>query len=270
MEAFQPENAPEVQKLFSGLHHHLAVAAILSGEVDAPVWVNNRQDPGLVFTRTRQRCFLAGDPQNSASFAPLKAHLEHTIIPQLIGEGYSVFILFSPPDGWLDVVPELFPSKKTVLVARQHYFRAVTGDLPLVRVPDGFVLRTVDAALLAEVNLENMDALREEMCSERASVDEFLQKSFGVVALHQNTLAGWCLSEYNTGGSCEVGIGTQEPFRRQGLAMAMGSAFLLQAQRHGINQVGWDCFADNIPSVTTARRLGFEKVADYSACLVWL
>ena len=53
------------------------------------------------------------------------------------------------------------------------------------------------------------------MCSERASVDEFLGRSVGVYIVRRDPTAGdelvsWCLSEYNHGGRCEIGIETAE------------------------------------------------------------
>jgi hypothetical protein len=39
--------------------------------------------------------------------------------------------------------------------------------------------------------------LLEEMSSDRESVEAFLDNSFGVVALKEDPLAGWCHSEYN-------------------------------------------------------------------------
>ncbi len=111
-----------------------------------------------------------------------------------------------------------------------------------------------------------------------------MARSFGIAAVHtgkrtdgkpaagevaEGELAGWCLSEYNVGDRCEVGIATLEPFQRRGLAKAMGQAFLRMAYSKGIREVGWHCWKQNIPSAATARALGFRHVADYPVYVGW-
>ena len=54
--------------------------------------------------------------------------------------------------------------------------------------PDGYELCAVDAALLAR-ELPHTDRLREEMCSERDTVEDFLAESFGVAAVRVDLLA---------------------------------------------------------------------------------
>ena len=127
----------------------------------------------------------------------------------------------------------------------------------------------VDADLLAQDSLESITALREETTSERPSMEDFLAKSFGVCALHENALAGWCLSEYNTEGRCEIGIETVSPFRKRGLATALTLALLEHAFAKGYTEVGWHCFKRNAASGNTARKAGFDKVRDYPAFIVW-
>ncbi len=132
-------------------------------------------------------------------------------------------------------------------------------------MPEGFQLHMVDADLLANTNLKHLDTLKEEMISERPSVNDFLSKSFGVCAIHENELAGWCLSEYNADSRCEIGIETISEFRQRGIATALTLAFLEHAFSNGISEVGWHCYKRNAPSVQTARKAGFNKVCDYKS-----
>lgn len=257
-----------VRPLFAGLMNHLAVEAILTGEVTAEIFVDEAEKPGLALTRTRQRCFVGGMPGESSMQLALQACLVMDIIPGLREEGHEGCLLFYAP-AWHGLIPGLLTGVRSEPILRHHYESNPCGELPAVTPPAGLTLRTVDAGLLDDPSFEGMQALREEMLSERASVEEFFAKSFGVVALADRVLAGWCLSEYNCAQRCEVGIGTQAPFRRRGLAQAMGEAFLQQARQNGIHRVGWDCFAKNNPSIATALRLGFEKVEEYPATVFW-
>ncbi len=265
-----PVQYPALRGLFSGLRHHLAVEAVLTGEVQAGILVDDPRQPRIGLMRLRQRCYVAGDAADAGTVDTLRAWLVEETIPRMKAEGYEVTGVNFSPVTWEQQIEAFFTPERVKAVQRQHYLLDLRAAKALaLGLPPGFALRLADKALLEDARLQDLDDLREEMCSERASVAEFLQKSFGIVALHGQTLAGWCLSEYNCGERCEVGIGTQEPYRRQGIASAMGAAFLREAHRRGIWQVGWDCFASNQPSVATALRLGFEKTTDYPACLVW-
>ena len=119
-------------------------------------------------------------------------------------------------------------------------------------------------------DVTGLDAVREEMCSERTSVKDFLAHSFGLCPVHSNEVAGWCMSEYNVGDRCEIGIATAEKHQRQGIATLTTWFFLAEAYRRGYRHVGWDCWARNVPSVATARKAGFTLVEEYPAVVVEL
>jgi GNAT superfamily N-acetyltransferase len=125
----------------------------------------------------------------------------------------------------------------------------------------------VDAALLAETHLGNLDDLREEMCSERPTVDDFLAHSLAVCVAHGNDLVAWCLSEYDNGtmgrGRCEMGIFTHEAHRRKGLATAAALALAGRLHARGTRYIGWHCWRSNKASGATALRVGMELVRDY-------
>jgi len=46
-------------------------------------------------------------------------------------------------------------------------------------------------------HLRDLNYVIEEMQSERLSVEDFLQKSFGYCVIHDEEIMGWCMSEYN-------------------------------------------------------------------------
>jgi RimJ/RimL family protein N-acetyltransferase len=106
------------------------------------------------------------------------------------------------------------------------------------------------------------------MCSERASVEDFLVRSFGLCPVHANEVAGWCMSEYNVGDRCEIGIATAEKHQRKGIATLTTWYFLAEAHRRGYARVGWDCWERNVPSIATARKAGFTLVEEYPAVVV--
>ncbi len=257
--------------LFAGLDDHLAVAAILEGSAPAALYVDHPIRPCAAFTWTGYRFFLTGSPAVGAFSQAVRGLLMDTVFPQTQAAGLEMIELAYAPEGWADAITGVILRDKAPILARRHYYvyHSLRHDWRSV-LPAGYRLTRIDAGLLAQDHIYNLDALREELCSERPSVADFLARSFGIAALYGDELAGWCTSEYNTGDRCEVGIGTLEPHQRRGLATAMGSAFIEHAAARGIRHIGWHCWARNQPSVATALTIGYEKAAEHSTFITWL
>jgi RimJ/RimL family protein N-acetyltransferase len=126
----------------------------------------------------------------------------------------------------------------------------------------------VDEAFLAE-KWQNLEFLTDEMCSERESVQDFLAKSFGVCLISGDQIAGWCLSEYNTGHRCEVGIAVLDEFQQRGFATLLAYSFVELARNKDVARIGWHSSAANVGSIATAVKAGFEKVDDYPVFIGW-
>ena len=196
------------------------------------------------------------------------------IYPEARAAGDESLMLFHSGGGWGEQIGAILPDKSPIAAARHYYrFRQPRYDWRNL-LPAGFTLREVNAAFLTAPRA-NRDALLDELCSERPSAEDFLARSFGLcpVAADEGAasgeIAGWCLSEYNTGDCCEVGIATLAPHQRRGLATATGLAFCELAHARDIRQIGWHCFAANRPSVATALKIGFELAAERQAYMAW-
>jgi RimJ/RimL family protein N-acetyltransferase len=256
--------------VFQGLEDHLAVVALLEGAVPGRIFVDDAARPGAALAWIQQRFYLAGSGRDPKVNEALHQLFVDVIYPESIAAGRALFVLAYDDEYWGPVIEGIvLKDKRRLRVERQYYALNVgQGPHPSV-IPAGFALRAVDEALLHETHLENLDALIEEMCSERPSKEAFLRDSFGLCAIHENKIAGWCLSEYNVAHRCEVGIATLDPYQRQGLATAMASAFIEQARSKGVRHIGWHCYTDNIASAATALKAGFEHVMDHPVYVAW-
>lgn len=121
-----------------------------------------------------------------------------------------------------------------------------------ITMPDRFVLHPVDSELLVKNYLENLEDLIKEMRSERWSIRDFLEKSFGYCVIRDEEIVGWYLSEYNVGHRYELGIATVDGYGCRGIATLIGTAVIRHALSRGVNEIGWHCWADSEPSIATA------------------
>jgi GNAT superfamily N-acetyltransferase len=252
------------------MDHHLAVRAILEGSVKASLYADDPASPRAVLAWKKQRLYLAGSNSNPTFNEGMRQLLNGRICPQILEAGGDVFVLYYVPNGWEDNLVGILGGKRHLKVRRQYY---VFGELRSGwrgLLPNDVSLRMVDGELLESSHLKNLGALEAEMCSERASVADFQEKSFGVCLIRGHELVGWCLSEYNSSDRCEIGIEILKPYRRRGLATVVASALIEHALLAGISQIGWHCYADNAGSVATALRVGLNKEADYPVFVGWI
>jgi GNAT superfamily N-acetyltransferase len=263
-----PVDAMEkVRPLFAPLDFCLVTGSILAGHTPATVYVDDVTAPRTAVTWFKSRALLAGEQPNEAACHAVAYLLRETYFPQAKTAGWEGFSLYSAP-GWHEPIGAALAGHAPI-TARRHYYRLdARGQAWEAAVPDGLALRPVDAALLADGRMKNLAYVTEEMVSERPSIADFLEKSFGYCLIHDDEIVAWCMSEYNTGPRCELGIATAEPYQRQGLATAVGTAVIAEAVRRGVYDIGWLCWANNRPSVATALRLGFTLTADFPIHLI--
>lgn len=258
-----------VRPLFRKMDMHLPLQAILAGNVNAPIFVDSTMNPQSALTWTGHRFYLAGGPGNNDFIAAARKVFLEKFALRSRKSGIDSYQVYYPTAAWESAIAAMLPGKYPIKSQRQYYaFKSSRLDWKAL-LPVGVTVRSVDAAFLAERRWKNPEFLTEEMLSERESVQDFLAKSFGVCALRGDEIVGWCLSEYNTGHRCEVGIATREDYQHQGIAVSMTLAFVELARSRDVARIGWHCNASNIASGKTALKAGFEKTADYPIYFGW-
>lgn len=268
----QPLDAGRVEELLTltaGIDCHLAVRSILAGLTEGMVQVDRVDGPGSVLIGHPPRFYLAGSPDLGSFNLELERILKAALAVAAEPDGPGLILIYTDRPAWPARLAEIFSGYKTIEAGRLYFETAPQLQPWRERIPPGFSLRLADRELLSDPAIMDLAALREEMCSERASVEEFLEKSFGFALLYGSELAGWCLSEYNGGGRCEVGIATLPPYQHRGLATLQTYAFMELAAQRGIERIGWHCFANNKASAATARKTGFTKICEYPVTVVW-
>jgi RimJ/RimL family protein N-acetyltransferase len=259
------EDYDRVRPLFRTLDQHLAVDAILAGETPAEVFADDpiRPHAALLLPWNRHRIFLAGDAGNQRFNQALTELLARQLVPQ-DDPGALVELVAYYADGWEQVFDALMPGA-TTLTALRHVYRLQELRADWRRLlPADLTMRRVDAGLLADGGIQHLDQLITEIHSESHSVEDFLGNKFGFCVQHGRALVGWCLSEYNHGDACELGIETVEGYRQQGLGTLTAAATVEHALARGITRIGWHCWARNAASIALALKLGFVKIEEYA------
>lgn len=249
--------------LFQNMNYHLAVHAVLNKIISANIYVDNITSPCAALIQVKNRFYLAGSHSNSFNNS-IKEILVHYIYSGQTKNNIAI-LYYTPP--WGSILGILLKNQFPVKAYRHYYtFDHLVCNWKNI-CPEKFSIRLVTRSLL-NTPLKNLDNLKKEMCSERKSVEDFLENSFGICAVYKNKIAGWCLSEYNTETQCEIGIETLKPFQKQGVATSTASACIEYALSQNISHIGWHCYKNNISSIKTAKKVGFKKDREYPVYII--
>ncbi|MBI5935421.1 MAG: GNAT family N-acetyltransferase [Chloroflexi bacterium] len=265
-----PPQSQFARPLFRELERsHALVSALFEDNLTARLFVDNASAPraGVIVCNSRVLC--AGDASLADFLAEMARCFADDLIPAHRARGNDAYLVCASGAGWDDALSTLFAHCKQYHGARQYYEITDFSPKPELHLPDGFSMQLITPEFMSS-DVEGLDEIREEMCSERSSVDEFLERSFGLIPVHSNEVAGWCMSEYNVGTRCEIGIATAEKHQRKGVATLSTWHFLAEAHRRGYTRVGWDCWSRNVASSAAARKAGLTLVEEYPAHVIEL
>jgi GNAT superfamily N-acetyltransferase len=270
MPEISPFDNPLARPLFRKLERsHALVEALFEGCATARLFVDNVAAPqaGMIVCNSRVLC--AGDATEIDFLNEMGSTFSEELIPAHLARGNDAYLVYSSGEAFNVALQGMFPARKLYHGTRQYYEITDFTPKPDLALPDGFSIQLITPEFLSG-DWVGLDAVREEMCSERASVEDFLARSFGLCPIHSNELAGWCMSEYNVGTRCEIGIATSPNHQRKGIATLATWSFLAEAHRRGYTRVGWDCWTRNVASAATARKAAFTLIEEYPAAVVEL
>lgn len=131
----------------------------------------------------------------------------------------------------------------------------------LGNLPSGFSLHRMDRSLL-----ERSPKLDENL-NRYGSLENLLDKGLAVCVLHNGDVVSEAYADMEVMGVRELGIRTQQAYRRQGLA-TIACSYLIQLCEEAGSSTYWDCVKLNFGSVSLARKLGFQHQRLYKL-LAW-
>ena len=248
---------------------HALVPALFEGCATARLFVDDPSASRAGIIACNSRVLCAGDSSRMDFLDEMRRTFSHELIPAQHARGNDAYLVYASDESWNTTLQHIFPAYDFYHGTRQYYEITDFTPQPELHLPDGFSMEQITPELLSS-DLAGLDAVKEEMCSERSSVDDFLARSFGLCPVHSHDVAGWCMSEYNVGDRCEIGIATVPEHQRKGIATLATLSFLAEAYGRGYTRVGWDCWTRNVPSGATARKAGFTFVEEYPAVVVQL
>ncbi len=228
-----PPDLPNRTMVFSTLDHF----------TPGRVLVNNLENPTycLLVTNYYQWSFVGGVPNNQWLGERMRELLEKD---SMFLTGYEKYT--PAPE------PPLVPSK---IIERLAFSDRVDDGAP-IELPDGFEFHPIDRAIFPRCIWHDI------ISTTFGSDEDFYNKGVGMAIItRQEAAIGDIVSEayavFRGDGKFELGIVTNEKYRRQNFAYLVCKALARQVEATGYPTY-WSCNRDNLGSVGTARKIGFQ------------
>jgi RimJ/RimL family protein N-acetyltransferase len=249
--------------LFAALDYHLIIEAVFAGNSPATLFVDNLDSPKTAFMISPEGNFLVGDSTNTAFILGLQAWIDQNFIngeeDELVLESYS--------EDWLRVIESLLVSRPPHHYDRYYYELTESKfESPPPLAPE-FSLQAITKDFIQRSDISNMDVVTDGIKGNWISEDVYFEKGFGFCILHENKIVSWSVVDCVVDERCEIGIHTDEDFRRKGLATSLIASVVDYALKQGFKRIGWHCWVDNWGSIGVADKVCFVQKRTYPAIL---
>lgn len=250
---------PQAMRLLAYTPLQYMLRAMAAGSTPAQCYVDTEDSPSVCFVLEDHSMFAGGDAQSPAAEEAM-AFLAQTILaPERRQELGAVRIAF-PDNAWKEKL-ETALSGAAIHTYPRKVFRHPAPGRAMAAEEAGILPITAGMA-----SLEHFDMIREEVESTMGSLEAFLSLGFGVALVTNGRVCGFCTAEYVSEKECAIGIAVEKEHRLQGHAARMTAYFVKECAKRGLAPY-WECWKNNVPSVRTAERAGFELLAEYPVLL---
>jgi RimJ/RimL family protein N-acetyltransferase len=266
MRELEPGQFERVRSLFQDFDYSLSINAAIEGNNPGRIFVDDADQPRTAFALTVEGYLLAGEDSNPETNEALRHLLKQRIFTgEVFVNGDWSMSLAVHPESWEAKLPELIPTHEVEKIERYHYLCHNLRFDWRQNVPEGYIVRSFDQALLNEEQIAFPDVVRDWMDIPEVwwSEEKFLLKGVSYAVLHDREVVAWCTPDCVAGDRIDVGVITHPAHRRKGLASVVVAATVEECLKNGYSALGWHCNAENIGSWKTAEKVGFERNREY-------
>ena len=262
MEKINKENYQLASELFASVDWELSAKAVIYGYNPGEIYVDDLLCPNFGIILTPEGAIIGGNI--NSNFERFEDWVNVNFIHQRINNQDKYFILYFEPL-WEEHIKKFFNKRPLVKEKRFHYYRNLVNYKPLsINLPEGMKLEQVSKTLIENhLTFRNMDHVKNWVFNNWGNYDNFQKYGFGVVIIHKDIIVSWSVADCKYKHECEIGIHTDNEYRKQGFATKTITAMLNLSYTNDYHTVGWHCASDNIASYKTAETCGFLLEREY-------
>ena len=257
----------KVERLFDETSININCIAVLNGDNDGTIWVNDLTNPTSAFMVDNEfTMYLVGNTKNSQFNQEIGEIIRQEIFPPA-GKKNDEWVIYYRHPEWETIIEPDFKLVDFFLLRRCFY---VFENLKIAnwreKIPENFEMKNIKD-ILDQKNLVNYDQISKVLNSEWRSEDDFKKREFGYALVKNNEeIITRAMADYVTGTIGELGIWTDECYRRKGFASISVAACVEESQHRGLS-LRWHHSEHNVASLKTAEKVGFILKENYTAIL---
>jgi RimJ/RimL family protein N-acetyltransferase len=247
-----------VQHLLGDLQQCVNLNGVLDGRHAGRVFVDDSVAPSAAYVWTPWGYhYLLGDCSDPTFISALRTKLADELQPYSAAQGEPDILLTLVPDSWESALGDLLPTPDVLKLYRSTFtfdrskFQTIFDRHP--NIPSDFSMERINKQLAQQ--------LVGDICATWRSVDDFLEYGLGYCLLDGHTIVSSCLSAFVARGVVEIGVSTQNQYRRKGYANLTATSCINHCLENGWIP-HWECFWDNQPSIGLAHKLGFKSTGE--------
>lgn len=242
----------------------MTFAGVIAGHNPGEVWVDDVEHPqtALVWSKGLGAFLFLGRADQESLNQKLGVFIETNIVPFLKKKGINYFEFSCESEAWVPVIEQALQDRK---ISKGGQFVYKSGENKLtdeeIEIPASFQVISINKEFIMSIEkmgMMNGDFLIDYLKAFWGSVENYLSKGYGYVALYQDQIASFAVSSFSYRSIQAIGVETLKDFRRKGLACTLTKMLLKDFYTKGI-EPWWDCMDENIASQKTAEKAGLIR-----------
>ena len=263
----EKENFNSIYNILDDQIDNVEVKAVIEGNNPGWIFADSIKSPktAVVWSKGIQGFYFVGDHNNPEFNNYINDHIDKKIIPRAIKENLDRFEFSGENEKWCSKLEEIFANRELNKSKQMIYkFNYNQWDNYQKReLNDKFRLRKIDAELLSDSKIENLDYIISEILRWWGSFEKYLEKTFGYCTILDNKIVSYCICNFVYDNTHTIGIETLKGYRRKGLSQSAAEAFVEECIAKKLNP-HWECMESNLASRALAEKLKFNRERVYS------
>ncbi len=256
----------KVKPMFKSFNHQIIIHSVLEGNTIGDIFVDDINDPkSVVLYGINFEVLVAGEPQNKNFNKNLHQLIINKFLPNIRKKGLPIINLYYDSEQWKQVLErEIIDQMEATTVKKRFYTLDETKGLQSQKpLQDKVLIKPINEQLLKNSLFKNLDLVKQWIHVAWPSEDHFFEKGIGYCVVEDDTIASWCLSLFATNNQFELGLMTDEAYRKKGYAKAVALSCVNFCVDHNKKPV-WNCDDENTGSILIAESVGLKKVLNYN------
>ncbi|MCK8061118.1 MULTISPECIES: GNAT family N-acetyltransferase [unclassified Fusibacter] len=236
-------------------------SGIVAGECTGDVWVDHIENPtlALVYSFAVGGFSIMGEPDDVSVYDDFVRFLRETLFVELKSKGMNYFEFSVESKRTEEKLLRLF-ANENINQEDEYFYRSSRPydhhkmtPYNIIQIDSDFI------TALQTGKYENAKFLSERLLESWATYEQFLMKSIGYVATHENYIAALIVGTARYKKVVPIDIETDESHRQKGLALVLTQHFVNMCVEKGL-VAQWDCVESNIASRRTVEKAGFKFI----------